>query len=235
MLAHPDWDSGQNVPAVIWMHGRTVNKEIDPGRYLRLIRSGIAACAVDLPGHGERFDRGLQDPERTLDVVLQMADEIDSIIDSLRDYPGGVFDMNRLAIGGMSAGGMATLVRLTRAHPFVCTSVEATTGSWMHQRKRMMLKNKSEQEIAQYDPIQHLDVWREIPIQAIHAEGDEWVSIEGQREFLDALRDRYDDPSTIELVTYEDTGAPHEHAGFGKFAADAKNVQRDFLMKWLSI
>jgi len=34
------------------MHGRTANKELDPGRYLRLIRAGIAVCAIDLPGHG---------------------------------------------------------------------------------------------------------------------------------------------------------------------------------------
>lgn len=231
LIAHPEWDSKVAVPVVIWMHGRTVNKEIDPGRYLRWLRAGIGVCAIDLPGHGERYDRDLQDPFRTLDVVLQMVDEIDSIIESLREL--NVFDMNRIAIGGMSAGGMATLVRLCAPHPFVCTSIEATTGSWVHQRDRMMLRGKSESEIAQYDPIQHLNGWREIPVQAIHAEGDEWVPIAGQREFLDSLRERYEDPSLIELVMYENTGAPHEHAGFGKFAAEAKNAQRDFLAKWL--
>lgn len=231
LIALPDWQSKTAAPIVLWMHGRTVSKEIDPGRYLRWLRAGIGACAVDLPGHGERFDRDLQDPERTLEVVLQMVDEIDIIVDALRSM--GQIDMRRLAIGGMSAGGMAALVRLCRDHPFVCTSVEATTGSWMHQRRRMMLKNKTEVEIAQYDPIQHLDGWREIPVQVIHAEHDEWVSIDGQREFLDALRARYVESSKIELVSYANTGAPHEHAGFGKYAAEAKNVQRDFLVKWL--
>jgi hypothetical protein len=72
LLAHPDWEGGERVPLVLWMHGRTVTKEIDPGRYLRWIRAGIGACAVDLPGHGERFDAALQEPERTLDVVLGM-------------------------------------------------------------------------------------------------------------------------------------------------------------------
>src|SRR5262245_11172372 len=53
LLVHPDWNSGQPAPMVLWMHGRTVNKELDPGRYLRWMRAGIGACAVDLPGHGE--------------------------------------------------------------------------------------------------------------------------------------------------------------------------------------
>lgn len=31
LLAHPDWTTP--APVVIWMHGRTVSKELDPGRY----------------------------------------------------------------------------------------------------------------------------------------------------------------------------------------------------------
>src|SRR5688572_13618251 len=76
LLVHPDWESGSAVPAVIWMHGRTAHKELDPGRYLRWMRAGIGACAVDLPGHGERYDASLQDGSRTLDVVMQMLEEI---------------------------------------------------------------------------------------------------------------------------------------------------------------
>ena len=59
------------------------------------------------------------------------------------------------------------------------------------------------------------------------------MDIAGQQLFVDALRDRYDNPDVVELVTYEHTGAPHEHAGFGKHAADAKNRQRDFFTRWM--
>ena len=45
---------GDRIPFLLWMHGRTATKELDPGRYLRLARAGIGACAIDLPGHGER-------------------------------------------------------------------------------------------------------------------------------------------------------------------------------------
>ncbi|MCH8940394.1 MAG: hypothetical protein IIC27_04645 [Chloroflexi bacterium] len=61
------------------MHGRTVEKELDPGRYLRWLRAGIATCTVDLPGHGERFEQALQHPEQAMEVVLRMLGEIDEI------------------------------------------------------------------------------------------------------------------------------------------------------------
>lgn len=213
-------------PAVLWMHGRTARKEIDPGRALRFMRAGIAFCAVDLPGHGERFDAALQHPRHTLDLVLQMRDEIDEITEALAGVEG--IDVARLGIGGMSAGGMATLSRLCAPHSFLATSVEATTGSWEHQRHREMFEGRTEDEIAPNDPIRNLDGWREIPVQALHARHDAWVALEGQQAFIDALRERSAHPETVELVVYDETGAPFEHAGFGRFASDAKSRQRDF-------
>ena len=126
MIVHPDWEgaetaadsagpsggpsaapsaapagapSGGRPPVVIWMHGRTARKEIDPGRPLRLLRAGIGFCSVDLPGHGERYDAALQHPAHSLDLILQMIDEIDEIIDALRQM--GIFDPHRMGIGGM--------------------------------------------------------------------------------------------------------------------------------------
>jgi dienelactone hydrolase len=234
MLVHPDWNRAEPAPVVIWMHGRTANKELDPGRYLRWMRAsngGIGACAVDLPGHGERSDPQLDSPTRTFDIVKQMVGEIDEIVAALRKIPA--FDPNRIAIGGISAGGRAALARLCRPHPFVCASVEATSGSWLHQRHREMFQGRSEAEINQLNPIAHLDHWREIPLQAIHSKGDEWVSIEGQQAFINALRQRYRSPSLIEFIQYEQTGAPGEHIGFGRMAADAKERQREFFARWL--
>ncbi|MEE9130942.1 MAG: prolyl oligopeptidase family serine peptidase [Phycisphaerales bacterium] len=231
LLAHPDWDAGEQAPVVIWMHGRTVHKELDPGRYLRWIRAGIGVCAVDLPGHGKRFEAALQQPQATLEVVKQMADEIDSLIEALVEL--GVFDVGHLGIGGMSAGAMAVLVRLCSPHPFACASVEATTGSWSHQRHRAMFNDHNWIEASALDPIDHLDQWREIPFQAIHARFDEYVASQGQAEFVNALRERYADPGLIEFIQYDRTGAPYEHAGFGNMAADAKNRQAAFFARQL--
>ncbi len=220
--------AGAPVPMVIWMHGRTVDKETDPGRYLRWMRAGIGTCAIDLPGHGERFDAGLR-AARAPEIVGPLLEEIDEVIEALHEVLD--FDPARMGLGGMSLGGMAALARACRAHPFRCLSVEATTGSWCHGAR----PGATRADLDELDPIQHLDVWRTIPLQAIHARFDEWVSIEGQIAFLDALRQRYDDPTLIEFVEYGRTGAPHEHIGFGRMAADAKNLQRDFLRRWLAV
>jgi predicted peptidase len=231
MLVHPDWAFGHHAPIMLWMHGRTANKELDPGRYLRWMRAGIGTCAIDLPGYGERIDEALQHPRHTFDIIRQMHDEIDSIVQAVGEM--GVFDMRRLGIGGMSAGGMATLARLCTEHPFICAAVEGTSGSWMHQAHREMFKGRDDAAIATLNPMDRLGTWREIPIQAIHAQYDEWVTIDGQRAFINALRTRYQHPELVQFVTYGRTGAPYEHAGFGKMSSDAKDRQRNFLKEWM--
>ncbi len=235
LLVHPDWDRvALRPPVILWMHGRTASKEIDPGRYLRWMRAGIGACAIDLPGHGERLDPALQDGSRTLDVVKQLVDEIDEVIAALQRM--NAFDTQRIGVGGSSAGGMAALVRLCRPHGFACASVEATSGSWEHQvaKGRQMFRQVALETVNATNPIQHLDGWREIPFQALHAKLDEWVAVDGQAAFIEALRQRYVDQSKVEFVVYDRTGAPHEHIGFGLKAADAKDRQRDFFRRWLT-
>lgn len=243
IIAHPDWASP--APVMIWMHGRTVSKELDPGRYLRWIRAGIAAVALDLPGHGERFDERLQHPHRTLDVLSQMLGEIDGVVDALaaHDYEG-VLDLSRTGLGGMSAGGMVTLRRLCEGHDFVCAAVEGTTG-WLeglyfpsggtgsapwgvsHDRDRVLALDAS----------RHLDGFEPLPLLALHSESDRVVPIATLRTFLDRLGDHYAargaDRGLIRLRTWPRTGAPLEHAGFGLAGNDAKNTQLEFLREYL--
>lgn len=68
---------------------------------------------------------------------------------------------------------------------------------------------------------------------AIHATGDRMVAFETQRAFIDDLRRHYAaagaDPARVRLVTFSDTGAPEEHAGFGRYSNDAKLAMVDFL------
>lgn len=245
LLAHRDWMTP--APVMIWLHGRTVAKEIDPGRYLRWIRAGIAVCAIDLPGHGERYDARLQHPRQTLDVLAGAVGEIDAIVASLGDERfEGVFDRTRLAIGGMSAGGMVALRRLCDPHPFVCAAVESTTG-WLDELYYPTLADHAgtpwgfahdREQIAPLDAMQHIDRFRPIPLLALHSLADEIIPFASQRAFLNRLgaqyRQRACDPDLIEVVTWEQTGAPSEHAGFGRVSADAKARQVEFLAKHLA-
>ncbi len=164
----------------------------------------------------------------------------------------GVFDLDRLAIGGMSAGGMVTLRRLCDPHPFVCAAVEATTG-WLSAlyfpdsvegahdlglaNERWAVSHDRDR-IAALDPMLHLSGFRPIPLLALHTETDHTVPFAGQRRFIERLRAHYAsqgaDPARIELRTWSDTGAPQEHAGFGRYGADAKSTQVDFLSRFLT-
>jgi alpha-beta hydrolase superfamily lysophospholipase len=239
LLAHPDWQTPS--PVVIWMHGRTVNKELDPGRYLRWIRAGIAACAIDLPGHGERLREEFQHPGRSLDMLTQVLHEIDEVVEHLADPTfGGVFDADRLAIGGMSAGGMAALRRLCDPHPFRCAAVEATTGDLTRLFDFRASGDRGghlPERIARLDPAQHLEHWRPLPLLALHSEADRIVPFEGMRSFVEQLRTTYTkrgaDPALIEFISWPETGAPGEHSGFGRYSNDAKNLQTDFLRRHL--
>ena len=240
LLAHPDWE--RPAPVVIWLHGRTVNKELDPGRYLRWIRAGIAACAIDLPGHGERADHALQQPARSLDALAAALPEIDQIVAALGlgDWKG-LFDTARIGIGGMSLGGMIALRRLCDPHPFVCASVESTTGNlaalYHPDAGRPWPVSHPTERIKPLDPMQNLAEWRAIPLLWLHSESDGVVPIAGMRAFDAALKKHYAaagaDPWLVQSLTWPSTGAAQEHSGFGRVSNDAKNAQTEFFVRHL--
>lgn len=222
-------DADAPIPFLFWMHGRTANKELDPGRYLRLARVGIGSCAIDLPGHGERAGAHSDDLAHVLDHIERAVDEIDDVV---RDLGRRGFDLHRMAIGGMSMGGMVALARLCRPHVFTAAILEATSGNWSVQKGRQFPPTTAADRL---DPIRHLDAWREIPTLAVHSRGDEWVDFDGQMRFLEAIRDRGRDPRSVEMIALEETGAPHEHLGFGRRTNDVKNAEVAFLKRHLRV
>lgn len=244
LVAHPDWQ--RPAPLMLWMHGRTVHKELDPGRYLRWVRAGIAACAIDLPFHGERREEDRQGPEHTMELLERALGEVDAVLDDLLGGEhGALFDGERMGIGGMSAGGMVSLRRLCDEHRFTCAAVEATSG-WLEELYFPTLEDHTgapwgvsheRERVRRLDPMANLEHWRPIPLLALHTEADRIVPIAGQRAFLERLRERYGaagaDPALIELRTWPKTGAMAEHAGFGRFASEAKDVQLAFLKRCL--
>jgi dienelactone hydrolase len=216
-------------PFLFWIHGRTADKELDPGRYLRYMRKGFNVCAVDLPGHGGRFEARLQESCNTLEVILQMASEIDVVLDGLAKVGG--FDLGKAILGGMSAGGMAAIQRLTSAHSFLCAVLEATTGDYEPMRNKPLCMGLDDVAFHAVNPIEHLETWRNIPILAFHSRRDEWIPFSGQESFIHALQKKASHPELIEFVLFDHTGAPNEHVGFGRESAFVKELQVEFVSK----
>lgn len=233
LLVDPIREGEAAPPLLLWMHGRTVDRFLDPGRYLRLMRAGIGVCAIDLPGHGDRFDPAMQRPEAMPRIVRQAFDEVDRVLEEAIELGG--FDPRRVAIGGMSAGGMISLARLaspSKPPRFAAAVVEGTTGSW-----RTLPWWPLAESIADLEPAQHASTWSPLPLLGLHNRFDEWVPLRSQQAFFEAIRPRYappsGDPAALELVVFDKTGAPQEHAGFGRFAAEAKDRLVSFLARHL--
>jgi dienelactone hydrolase len=253
LMCHPDWLTP--APTMLWMHGRTANKELDSGRYIRWLKHGIAAVAIDIPSHGERAPKPGQPAvpkstprsapgadslgaPATLAILSELISEIDHVVESLADPVWqNVFDLDRLGIGGMSLGGMAALRRLCDPHDFTCAAVECTTGDlWSLYREdgpRPWGQTFPEPLIAPMDALRHLETFRPIPLLALHCEADRIIPWPIQQRFLDRLRDHYvakrADPTLVRVRTWPSTGAPEEHSGFGRHGNEAKNEQTNFL------
>jgi hypothetical protein len=88
--------------------------------------------------------------------------------------------------------------------------------------------------VAAMNPVDHLEHWREIPFLALHNSEDEWIPVDGQREFVEAVRARATHPEAVQFHVYGPTGAPFEHAGFGRMASDAKERVTAFLTRSLA-
>ncbi len=214
-------------PFLFWIHGRTVDKELDSGRYLRYVRRGINVCAVDLPGHGQRFDESMQARDRTLSVVLQMVEEIDCVLEGLAAVGG--FELNSGAIGGMSAGGLVAILRMLRHHPFQAAVLESTGGSWSHLRHSPICKELDDAAFEAVNPMNRLDNWKDIPVVAFHSIHDSLMPFASESEFIDAIKLKSQHPEKIELVAFNQTGAPDEHMGFGRESSFVKEVQVEFI------
>lgn len=239
LVIHPDFDKPTQSPRpwVLWIHGRTVHKELDPGRYNRWVRAGIGAVAIDLPGHGERYTEDGHSPTQTVHNLTQCVSEIPAILESIADL--NIFDTTKSAIGGMSAGGMVTCRALCNDHNFLGASIECTTGDLLGlyfptspSENSLSRIHHDRAEVQAIDTPTHLQSFKPIPLLAMHNKGDTIIPYQSQSDFIQTLRSNYiiknANPNLIDFITYDNTGAIQEHAGFGKYAADAKDQQLAF-------
>ena len=183
---------------------------------------------MDLPGHGERAVDSYQTVEGTLQTILEMSEELDevhaAIVGNLR------VDPEQIAIGGMSAGGMAAAHRLVTPHPYRAMLMEASTGNWAAQAHRPMFQPLSPEALQAHDPMAfgHLDPHPSVgPTQPF----GRWIRFEGQCEFGSGTRST-DHP--VELQAYDQTGAPKNTLDSGNSAPKPRICAEIFFFASLS-
>ena len=233
LLIHPRFNKEaekplEPVPFLLWLHGRTAQKELDSGRYLRLSRAGIATVALDLPAHGERAVPEKQTSQFSLEVIEELLGEIPDVLDALKQFPE--FDLSRCAIGGFSLGGMTALAALCQPHTFRSALIEATSGDW----SQMESAKHDPVRAQRLEPLRHLDSWKPIPLMALHASEDEMVPVAPQRAFIEKIRAQTPANIPVAWEEFAHTGALKEHIGFGLFAAHAKTIGTQFLVDHLA-
>lgn len=164
LLAIPQ--AAMQMPAVLWFHGLSVDKETHRKELERIARAGFLAVGVDAAGHGERR---LPDLDARIDVsreetirfmlglVEETAREVPGIVRALVDE--GLADAERVAAVGISMGGYL-LYRSVITTPSLRAAV-AILGSpeWPEGDS----------------PHLHLDALRRVALLSITAENDENV------------------------------------------------------------
>ena len=160
-----------------------------------------------------------------------MAEEIDEIINELAMTP--YFDTTNCAIGGMSAGGLATSYRLVLPHLFKAAILESTGGQWKYLHDNPFFSHLSADEIEAINPMNRIDGWRDIPVLAVHSKHDKRIPYATESDFIEALKAKSNSPEEIELLSFDNTGAPEEHMGYGRESAFVKETEIEFLAKYL--
>ena len=184
------------MPAVLWFHGLSVDKETHRKELERIADAGFLAVGVDAAGHGERrlpdLDARIDvSREETIRFMLGLVDE------TAREVPGivralveeGFADPERVALVGISMGGYLVYRALLeepapRAAVAILGSPEWPEGDSPHR---------------------HPDALRRVALLSITAENDENVPPAAARELHRRLgegeRTRYVElPGAVHLM-----------------------------------
>ena len=185
------------LPTVLWFHGFTAGKATHRPELTMLAEAGFLAVGLDAAGHGERrpadFDAlfgGTDDEnEQTFySLVAETVVEVPGIFDLL--CAEGVADEARLAVAGVSMGGMITY-GATAADPRIRAAVALLASpEWPHPAS----------------PHQEIDRFFPTALLSITAGRDETVPAAAARAFHTDLEARYrEHPERLRYVELADS------------------------------
>jgi hypothetical protein len=188
------------LPAVLWFHGLSVDKETHRKELERIAGAGFLAVGVDAAGHGERR---LPDLDARIDVsreetirfmlglVEETAREVPGIVRALVDE--GLADAERVALVGISMGGYVVYRALLEEPPVRAAVAILGSPEWPRPDS----------------PHHGLEAFRRVALLSITAENDDNVppgpARELHRRLGESERARYVElPGAVHLMGEED-------------------------------
>ncbi len=184
------------MPAVLWFHGLSVDKETHRKELERIAEAGFLAVGVDAAGHGERrlpeldarIDVSREETIRfMLGLVEETAREVPGIVAALVEE--GLADAGRIALVGISMGGYLLYRALLEEPPPRAAVAILGSPEWPQRDS----------------PHHHLDAFRRVALLSITAENDENVppgpARELHRRLHESERARYVElPGAVHLM-----------------------------------
>jgi len=223
------YHEGPQKPTILCQHGLTGSKEQMLATCIKLADSGFLAVAMDARNHGERGDpefwqklRGNL-PMFLFSTMQQTAHDVTTVIDYLEERPEA--EPESVGMMGVSMGGFITILSTTldrRIKAAVSVVAGAYYGALMRQQlqpkglgdllglTRKPLENLEDSAInfiEKYDPINHVDRFKPVPLLLLNGGKDDLVPLECATSLHDALQPVYKDaPGKLRLEVYPELG-----------------------------
>lgn len=196
-------------PVIVSLHGLSGSKrDIDPDVSAYVTSRGVTLVTLDAYMHGERapasgFDLdAYREPGIFVDLFAHTAHDVVAAVAQLDEDPA----VGRIGLRGGSVGGFIVLTAIGLGADAVAVLSVCGGADWANTFMRVDSYTPTQltlQQVAEADPILHLDRFPPKPLLLIHGMYDEVVPIAGHRHLFDALAPLYRErPEDCLLITH---------------------------------
>ena len=200
------------LPAVVFYHGWSSNKESQRFRAYIIASFGYLVLLPDSIHHGERGGIDYSKKEngpKFWEVVLSNLKEWKQIKEFLiRDCE---IDKDRIAVSGHSMGGFTSAGIFSRDKDIRTLIVHNGSCNWRSSNEIFKTKlgfsdmegfQELENRFSEYDPMGSIESLKDRPILILHGESDQVVDIEPQLVFYNELQELNLDKDKLRIITY---------------------------------
>lgn len=220
------------LPTVFVYHGWQNSKEEQLIDAYEIAKKGYRVIVPDVTGHGERQETQITEQD-FFDIVIQTVQELPQLVDYLNEQQ--LIDLNRIAVTGMSMGGIITCAALTQ-YDWIKTAailmgspqlvnfshylIDKANAEQLATLPDMLLTQLTEQ-LTKYDLSQHLEMISHKALFFWHDRLDRVVPYHLTAEFIQKVN------SQIDITFNKTAGRGH------RVKQDIKIQVADFLSQHL--